>query len=611
MSLKLSQILDGLNEAQKEAVTATEGPVCIVAGPGTGKTLTIVRRIAYLINQGIDPENILAVTFTNRAAREMRERAGSLLGRYASTVFIGTLHLLGLKIISENSPARFMIYNRKEQHALLKKALKDSGSKMPRQKGRKLSVEKVSECISNIKNLLLSPDDDIQGVYHAYQDLLSKNNALDFDDLILKPMEILNESGISERYANTFRYVMVDEYQDINPAQYAFLKLLTGMRSGICVIGDSDQAIYAFRGADVRNFMRFGSDFQDARTIILTDNYRSTGAIVGSSQSLIINNLERIDKELNTIREKGVPVNIVSVPDDKAEGEFIINEIEKRMGGTSHYRMLTALKDEPGYSCSFSDFAVMYRTHAQAKAIEEYFIGAGIPHRITGARYFSKKEGMTNIFSILKCVVDPADNGGYETVIPFPADFDIHLIGKLRKLKDTQPIEDFLRKMWEEPVFRKYCSEESLMFIEELAVQYRSMETSAALERFVDELSVLTPADDFDSKVDAVSLMTLHMAKGLEFKVVFITGVEEGMIPFTFRKDMIDPEEERRLFYVGMTRAVDELFLLHARTRFIYGQQLTRSPSPFIEEIKEEFVEFRLVPDRMKKQKKDEQMGLF
>ncbi|NOZ68187.1 MAG: UvrD-helicase domain-containing protein [Deferribacteres bacterium] len=515
--MSTSRIFHKLNDSQKAAVTAVSGPLLIVAGPGTGKTLTIVRRIAYLIDTGVSPENILAVTFTNRAAREMRERAEAVLDSRCSRIFIGTFHLLGLRILKENLSDDFVILGRDEQVSLVKALLKKSGTK----------ARQVAERISRIKGLAGRVDDEIKDIYEAYQSALKKESALDFDDLILQPLGMLAEKGLVEKYRERFMYIIVDEYQDINPAQYKLLALLAGSAGNICAVGDSDQAIYSFRGADMDSFLNFEKDFRGARKIFLSDSYRSTGTILGASGSLIKNNARRIDRKICTVRERGRPVRIISVPDERMEGEMIIREIERRIGGTSHYQMRhTAPRGEPAdTSYSFADFAVIFRTNAQAKAIEDAFIKSGIPYQVIG--------------------------------------------------RSAPPVE------------------------------------TAGIS--ADEAALMTPADFFDPRADAVALMTLHMAKGLEFSVVFIAGVEEGIIPYTLNhdQDSVDMEEERRLFYVGMTRAADELFLIHARKRFLYGQRLALSPSPFISEVPGEFIHRTVVAGRDKRRKQDKQMGLF
>ncbi|HAK89776.1 MAG TPA: hypothetical protein DHV16_01880 [Nitrospiraceae bacterium] len=527
-------LFDGLNESQKLAVTADEDNLLVVAGPGTGKTLTIVRRIAYLVNQGVSPENILAVTFTNRAAREMKERANALLGSEAYRAFIGTFHLLGLKIVRQLAQDNFAICNRDEQINILKEILE----------GTKTKAQEAAGEISRIKNFLEDANGEMSGIYEAYQSTLSAKSALDFDDLILKPIHMFKDEAILRQYQGMFSHIIVDEYQDINPAQYRLLKLLAGDRADVCAVGDSDQAIYAFRGADIENFLNFEKDFKGAKRIALIENYRSTGTILNASGSMIKSNLKRIDKKLGTARESGRPITMISAPDEKAEGEFIVKEIEARIGCTSHYNMYAHGSNAAcDGSYSFSDFAVIFRTNAQAKAVEEVFMESGIPYQVIGRKNLRQRKEIEDTISYMRSIIDPSGDAGKEE--------------------------------------------------------------GASLEE-----TLLAEDDFFDPKADAITLMTMHMAKGLEFRVVFIAGVEYGLIPYTLNKDDADIEEERRLFYVGMTRAKDELFLIHARNRFLYGQKLNQPASPFMKDIPKDLIQDVVIPARAIKDKK-KQIGLF
>jgi DNA helicase II / ATP-dependent DNA helicase PcrA len=551
-------IFAGLNQAQQEAVRADSGPVLIVAGPGTGKTLTIIRRIAHLIHRGTQPACIAAVTFTNRAAREMRERAGALLGDVAESVFIGTLHLLGLKILQEALTDNFVIYDRDEQIGLLKALSKGSG----------MTPEEAAERISRVKGLIEDIDDETRGIYAGYQSSLSNNGALDFDDLVSGPLELLRDQHLLAKYRDRIKHIVVDEYQDINPAQYRLLSLLAGESGNICAVGDSDQAIYSFRGADVRNFINFEEYFCRARRITLTESYRSTGTILRASNVMIRNNASRIEKEVRPIKDGGNRITVVSVPDERSEGDVVVDEIEARIGGSSHYKIMRSdfRREFSDNSYGFSDFAVVYRTNAQAKALEEAFTESGIPYQVVG-----KKTG--------------------------------------RKRKEAQEIVAQFKSSGQIPEesIKALCRE--LGFADRSA--FETADRAGRATDMINLLSLLTPADDFDPRGDAVTLMTLHMAKGLEFKVVFIAGVEDGLMPYRMAKRPTDVEEERRLLYVGMTRAREELFLLHARNRTVYGQRLARSVSPFVDEIPEEFLVRKVVPDRPKKGKENKQMKLF
>jgi len=572
-------IFDGLNTSQKEAVIAQEGPLLVVAGPGTGKTLTIVRKIAHLVEKGVSPEHIVAVTFTNRAARQMRERAEALLGQVAHHIFIGTFHMLGLKILRDNVPYDFLLCTRNEQDDLIKKAFGVSVTK----------ARAIAESISRAKNFVEPLRDEMKDIFDRYQAELIENHAFDFDDLILQPIGILSDSEVLDRYTKRFKHIIVDEYQDINPAQYRFVRLLAGDSGCICAVGDPDQAIYAFRGADVTNFLNFEKDFIDTKQIKLTENYRSTGTILHASNMVVKNNTLRIEKEISPMRQAGSRITVVSVPDERAEGEFIVHEIEARIGGTSHYNLLNAKQsgDFADTSYSFADFAIIYRTNAQGAAIEEAFQASGIPYQVIGGRFASRKKDMAEIISHLKAYA-----GRIDETLP----------------KENTSMKELLEKALEgQDIHDGDCSYE---FIKQFAALYETGNAAKTLNDFINELGLITPQDDFDPRADAVTLMTLHMAKGLEFRVVFIAGVEDGLLPYSASGTSDEVEEERRLFYVGMTRAKDELFLAHARTRALFGKAGARTPSPFLREIPEEFIERKVIPDRVRK-REGKQMELF
>jgi len=637
-------LLQTLNESQRRAVTALEGPVLVVAGPGTGKTLTIVHRIAHLISQGVRPEGILAVTFTNRAAREMRERAAALLGGPCSP-FIGTFHSLGIRIITGELSGGFEVYDRQEQVRLIRTLLKKSGFRPD----AKASVTVIAERISRVKNLIDEADEDIRGLYEEYQSALRKNSALDFDDLILRPIELLGNADTLRRYREMFSHIIVDEYQDISPAQYRLLRLLAGRSGNICAVGDPDQAIYAFRGADVETFLRFGGDFEGAETIVLTRNYRSTETVLNASGALIRNNTRRIPGELRPSRERGRPVTVVSVPDERAEGEVIVREIEKRIGGTSHQRLVQTgeMDGQGGEPCGFSDFAVIFRTNVQVKVLEEAFAASGIPYQVVGGTQRLKRSAAADALSCLRAVADPTDgealrgaasmepsglsraalseasaraeNEGlslYEAMKECAHHWTggdmkfLSMMERFLELKNRLSIDALLDVVLEESGLRRvYGDGGSFTPLKNLASAYRDVPASEGLAGFISEAGLISPADAYDPRAHAVTLMTMHTAKGLEFKVVFIAGAEDGLTPYTINKDDADIEEERRLFYVGMTRAKDELFLIHARKRFLYGRRLALRPSPFLDEIPGEFTRRITVPVRRKKG--DGQIGLF
>ena len=569
-TLSMSLILDDLNESQKRAVTAPGRHLLVVAGPGTGKTLTIVRRIAYLLEQGASPGQIIAVTFTNRAAREMRERIQALLRTQASGMFIGTFHLLGLKIIRDSLQVCPMIVGRDVQIDLLKPIVGNSSR----------AARQAAEKISRIKNFIETPDSEMKEMYQAYQTVLREKGACDFDDLIVVPIQLSRAGKVTGRFADASNHIIVDEYQDISPAQYQLLKCLARKESTLCAVGDADQAIYAFRGADVQNFLDFQTEFADAAMVELKENYRSTKAVVGAAQGLIKNNLRRIETELTADREQGPSVRVSSVPDAHAEADAVVREIEARIGGTSHYRLSSgnAPRDFSETTYAFSDFAVLFRTNAQATILREVFEEWGIPCQVLSERYPLHRKALIE-----------------------------YLQASLDTLSEQFDLGTFLKEVWEETG----SGDQESGLLENLAAAYRHLPPRDAVTEIINELSLLTTADAFDPRADAVALMTLHMAKGLEFKVVFVVGCEQGLLPFTLTKNDTDIEEERRLFYVGMTRAKDELFLFHARNRFLYGQKLSGAPSSFLTEIPQELIRMDSVADRPRKQKQGKQPTLF
>lgn len=579
MTLSTVSKTEGLNERQIDVVKRTTGPLLVVAGPGSGKTLAIIRRIAGLIQQGVTPESILAVTFTNRAAREMRERLFGLLGATSYKVFVGTLHLLGLRIIRENTTNGFVVFNREEQVGLLQSLLQVSKAK----------ATDIADEISHIKGLALDPSSELKEIFEQYQTTMMANKALDFDELILKPIRMLDNSSQLKKYSDSFHHIIIDEYQDINPAQYRLLRLLVGDKTTICAVGDPDQAIYAFRGADVENFLNFRKDFVGATEVTLNLNYRSSGNIVRSSAKMIMHNKKRIEKELLAVKSDGPMIVVASVSDEESEGEFIVHEIESRLGGLSHYRLQNQIneKDYPNASYCFSDFAVIFRTNSQARAIEERLAESGIPCRLVGRGNTGSGAKTYDMASSLRRFSSSIENRS-----------------QLFETKATEFLEYFARNC-------QIDSDQIKDFINHIKLIFGDAWSETMAGDIVNELNLLAPSDDFDRRAEAVALMTLHMAKGLEFKVIFISGVEDGLIPYRKGNGPVDLEEERRLFYVGMTRAKDELFLLNKRTGFIYGKKTTRSPSPFLSDIPEAYIQKISLPDRGKKPYRKQQMKLF
>ncbi|OPY64383.1 MAG: ATP-dependent DNA helicase PcrA [Syntrophorhabdus sp. PtaU1.Bin050] len=572
-------IFDGLNKCQREAAASLVGPTLVVAGPGTGKTLTIVRRIAALLEEGVRAENMVAVTFTNRAAREMRERMRALLGERSDGMFVGTFHLLGLMIVKENVLDDLTIANRDEQTDILKSVAQGHGGK----------IEQVADAISRKKGMIEDLGDEARGVYEAYQAALRERGMMDFDDLIAVPIGLLQDGALLERYRERFRHIIVDEFQDINPAQYKLLKLLSGGQANLCAVGDPDQAIYGFRGADVESFLDFEEDFAGTRRIVLTENYRSSGTILDGSSGMIRHNRRRVDKNVHPTREGGARIKIISVPDERVEGEFIVGEIEARMGGTSHFRLMTSRQERSAsVAChDFSDFAVVFRTNAQARTLEDAFVSSGIPYQVVGGYSTRKRKEVANVLSRLRRLGAVA--------------------GNMTPLKSLSA-KDFVEWALKEPELKDEGDGETVKIVYGLL---EAIGTGGTATDFLNEACLLAPADDFDPRADAVVLMTIHMTKGLEFDVVFVAGAEDGLIPYRRPGESGDEEEERRLLYVAMTRAKEELFLIHARRRSIFGKREHRSPSPFLREIEDEFTEAHVVPDRGTRRTANKQMKLF
>jgi DNA helicase-2/ATP-dependent DNA helicase PcrA len=536
--MDIDKILDGLNESQRLAVTAQDRAVLVIAGPGTGKTMTIVRRIVYLLYQGVRPEDIVAITFTNRAGLELRNRL-RVISDFKG-LFTGTFHMLGLKVIRDNTLEPFKIITREEQKVIIKNIT-----------GRVRSGD-IIERISAIKNFLLTPDKKTGEIFNRYQEILKKEGALDYDDLILKALELLSIPEIQRIYTRPELHLIIDEYQDINLLQYRLIKALSPQN--IYAVGDPDQSIYSFRGANVENFLNFEKDYPSAKRFILDTNYRSQAFVVKASEFLIEKNTKRIPRVIKALKGEDKKIKVVSVPDEDGEVQFIINTIEEKLGGTSHYNLF---KTSHGMSqkrgLSFSDMAVLMRTNLQAYQMESSLKASGIPCYIMGRSINEEvKEALSYI-----------------------------------KENQNKTLEELI-----------YYLKEKYNFFRSLIQNYEPSST----DDLISWLNLVLPQDDTFSG-EAVRLLTMHMAKGLEFRIVFITGLEEGLMPY--KESEI--EEERRLLYVSMTRAKEELYLIHSRKRKIYGRLLEQKPSPFLQEIPEDFIERIYLPDKPQKR----QLGLF
>lgn len=632
-----------LNPMQQEAVLHTEGPLLVLAGAGSGKTRALTHRVAYLIEEkGVAPWNILAITFTNKAAGEMRERVNNLVEYGADSVWVSTFHSLCVRILRrfiENLgyDTSFSIYDSDDQKTLMKQIFKRMEVNTKQYKERS-----VLGIISSAKNELIGPDEfamnarisgdfrmqKIAELYREYQAQLKKNNALDFDDLLVKTVELFeNNAEILDYYQEKFKYIMVDEYQDTNTAQFRLVSQLAKKYRNICVVGDDDQSIYRFRGANIRNILSFEEVFPGARVIKLEQNYRSTKTILDAANSVIRNNEGRKDKTLWTENEEGtkVRVKIFDTAYDEADG--IVKDMV-RQGGP------------------WKDYAVLYRTNAQSRIIEEKCIAYNVPYRLVGGVNFYQRKEIKDILAYLKTVANGRDDLAVQRIINVPkrgigattvgkvnlyaaehgmSFYDTLLriaavpgigktaakidkftdeIGRLRRmLRDGEAIQDVITEIIESTGYKEELQEEGeveaqtrLENIGELiskAVSYWEEADEPSLDEFLEEVALVADIDSMDESEDRVILMTLHAAKGLEFPKVYLSGMEDGLFPsqMAMSEDPEALEEERRLCYVGITRAEKELMLTAARMRMVKGESRYARPSRFLTEIPDELVE--------------------
>ena len=604
-------IIAGLNQKQKEAVETLEGPLLILAGAGSGKTKTLTHRIANLIQHGVHPEEILALTFTNKAAREMRERLASLLGMHNSYTFMpwmGTFHSICVKILRREAinvglTEKFIIYDTSDRQTLIKHAMKRLSIS-----DKKIKAKAVEAAISNAKNQGQDSDDlaaeasypnqrDIAKIYKEYESERKKADAVDFDDLLLYVARLFqNRPDVRKKWQKHFRHILIDEYQDTNHIQYQIVKLLVDEKQNICVVGDDWQSIYSWRGADFTNILNFEQDFPGAKVIKLEQNYRSTQNILDASQKVIEKNEQRTDKLLFTEMGKGAPITIEKLRDERAEAEWVANIIKQSKR-------------------SLGDFAVLYRTNAQSQAFERVFVEHNIPYKLVGGvRFYDRKE-IKDILAYLHLIVNPKDVVALSRVINVPTrgigavslgrilDGDLsHLTPKImQKYEAFLKILDDLRNKTDAPAelinellnkinYRQYLEQEDKLKAEErlenIEVLVGEVSAYPTLDDFLADAALMSSADE-DSSKDSVTLMTLHAAKGLEFPVVFLVGLEEGLLPHvrSFEEKLEEIEEERRLAYVGMTRAMEELFLSYALSRFNFGGRNYNMPSRFLTDL--------------------------
>ncbi len=644
-------MFDRLNTVQREAVVATQGPVLILAGAGSGKTRVLTHRIAYLISaEQVSPFHILAVTFTNKAANEMKERIIALVGEKARTMWMGTFHSVFSKILRMESEKigisrNYTIYDSDDQRSLIKTCMNDIGIST-----ELYAVPLIQSRIAFAKNHLLSPsqflkniespvDERAQKVYAEYEKRLMRNNALDFDDLIIKPIRLFSDHPQTlEFYQDKFRFIHVDEYQDTNHAQYVLIRMLAVKNGNICVVGDDDQSIYGWRHADVSNILNFTKEFQQTRVFKLEQNYRSTRHILDAAGHVVRNNRMRTNKTLWTENHPGDPVTVIENQTDRDEAKTIVHLIQNQMRRE---------KSE------FSDFAVLYRTNAQSRTIEDALRSAVIPYVIVGGLRFYERKEIKDVLAYLRLINNTSDDVSLKRIINFPvrgigqttidriedyakassismyeavqrmngtntvdlgtratnalASF-YELIEKYRELKKTMKLSEWLGILLDETGILKYYKKdqtpESFDRYENIAELVNAVhdftektepdDSADLLDQFLKDVTLMTDIDQWDDRKNAVTLMTLHSSKGLEFPCVFIAGAEDGLFPLEkAAQDKKELEEERRLFYVGATRAQKKLYILYARQRMRFNNLYLCLPSRFIDELPEDAVEWQ------------------
>lgn len=640
----LDWLFSDLNDAQREAVVQTDGPVLILAGAGSGKTRVLTYRIAYVLANGLAaPQEILAMTFTNKAAGEMRERVAKLVPDLVSGMWIGTFHSLFARLLRREGerigyPSNFAIYDDSDQMSLIKAILKEMNLNVQANPPRRLAHK-----ISNAKNKMLSPrafletaetPDDVLAaqVYTLYQNRLREQNAMDFDDLLLKPLELFDSYPlVLQFYQDRFHYILVDEYQDTNHAQYLAVRLLAQKHKNICVVGDDDQSIYRWRGADLRNILDFEHDYPKCGKFRLEQNYRSTKNILAAAHSVVKNNRQRHSKELWTERRQGDQVMVYAASDERDEARYIVNCIN------NEFRIANR---------NFYDFAILYRTNAQSRALEDALRVEGIPYVIVGGVRFYERKEVKDVLAYLRVLSNPADAVNLKRIINYPVrgigdatvakleafarNEKITLFDALSRAKEVSGIASRTadKVISLHKLLGKYISlqkefspaELATMLVEELGI-FRFFKEEGTLEAasradnvrelllaiaefnnangrtttladYLQQVTLVSDIDTWNDKSNMVTLMTLHSAKGLEFSVVFITGMEEGLFPLS--RSLDDPsalEEERRLFYVGATRAKEKLYLIWAKNRRRFGDLPGGAKSRFLKEIDQRYVQ--------------------
>lgn len=623
--------LEYLNDRQKEAVLYGDGPLLILAGAGSGKTSVLTKRVAYLIKErNVSPKNIVAITFTNKAAKEMKERIIKEVGKEGYDIQISTFHSFGLRIIKENYEKlgyekNFTIIDSDDSLTVIKKILKEMGIDSTR-----FNPKFIKNQISSCKNEMVTPEkyknlvndelsDITYKVYKKYQDTLLRNNSLDFDDLLIKPIELFNKyKEVLENYQELFKYVFIDEYQDTNEAQYILSKMISAKYKNICVVGDDAQSIYSWRGANFKNILNFEKDYKNAKVILLEQNYRSTKTILNAANSVIKNNVNKKDKNLWTDNSIGEKIKYVRTNDEKDEASYVTREIRNLVNN----------------GVSLDDIAVLYRTNAQSRTIEEGFLNSNIPYKIVGAFAFYSRKEIKDLLAYLKLIYNTKDDVSLMRIINYPkrkigaktienlsmdavlngtSMFDVISSGKELEFKKlilemkeksevlslTETIDMVLDKsgikseLESEHTLEADIRLENLNEFKSITKTFEEESGIASLEDFLNEVSLVSDVNDQkNDNSPKVTLMTIHAVKGLEYKYVFVIGMEENIFPHVNScEEDGGIEEERRLCYVAITRAKEKLYLVNALRRMLYGKTSVNMPSRFINEIDKDLID--------------------
>ena len=634
-----------LNKEQYEGATTIDGQVLILAGAGSGKTRVLTHRIAHMVDDlDIPPYNILAITFTNKAAKEMKDRVKALIGERAENMWISTFHSTCVRILRREIDklgykSSFTIYDSSDQKTLVKECMKtlNINEKDITEQEIMGKIGKAKDRMQDVRSFMLENESNfrekkIADAYEMYQKRLKENNALDFDDLIFKTVELFKKNPeVLDFYQNKFKYIMVDEYQDTNGAQYELVKLLAAKYKNICVVGDDDQCIYQWRGADIENILSFEKDYPSAKVIKLEQNYRSKGNILDAANTVIINNSHRKSKVLRTEQEGGSKIKVYRAYADSDEGDFVGMQISK-------------IKEAE--SKNYNDFAILYRTNAQSRIFEESFRRKGIPYKIVGGTRFYDRKEIKDMLAYLKVIINPQDDISIKRIINVPKrgigdatvnkvqdfaeNFELNiwdalaevrtiptltarnvstiepfvgLMERFMELSEVIPVSELIKTILEETGYLKQLKESKeiedksrIDNLEELvsdAVEFEKSSEDKTLSAYLEKVSLVQDTDKIEDEDDSVVLMTVHSAKGLEFPVVFMVGMENGIFPgnASFEKES-EMEESRRLCYVGITRAKEVLFMTSAEVRRVFGRTVAYPQSDFINEIKPELKEY-------------------